>query len=605
MSFISSLKNIATAGSATAAIVGSIVAFSGETLAAGNFNNPEDKKVMCRYYANEAGAQARANVELDCKGHGDAWGLDVEKHYNWCLTQRDTRNLVSGSSGRATEINHCNKCSDWARARLRSEMEWIGGRCDWFPQLQQPDRYRGGHYTPRTMNMLACMKLPRMSTYEMDAERRADNEAVARCQKAKNPKRTVWSTMVKLISFKGDTAAPPPKTITSAGKAVAPQQTSLKISSLITDLSEFTETAKAAPVLKTYQLPPPKRLISHKGKGPQPLPKRLISHKGKALQPATEIDPPAEDTSVVAVDTDEPEVEEAPAKKKRTQLIVIGSRYVEVPAFDEPADEGSGLGTGGFNESMSGAADALKEKVKDGLSGSGITKAASGAADALKEKLADGLGKGGFNTSRSDVVDAVKEKIKDGFKGTGGITKAASGAAEALKEKLADGLGKGGFNTSRSDVVDALKEKVKDGLSGGGVTKGMSGAAEALKTKLKDRLDGGGISKAASGAVEAMKEKIKSGGRINKALAGAAGTLKSKVKDRFKGTGGITKAMSGAAEGMKSKLKDRVAGGGLMKKAASGFKEKFKSKLSGGGGGGMMKGMAKAGGGLMRGLLRR
>lgn len=41
-------------------------------------------------------------------------------------------------------------------------------------------------------------------------------------------------------------------------------------------------------------------------------------------------------------------------------------------------------------------------------------------------------------------------------------------------------------------------------------------------------------------------------------------------------------------------------GDGLLNKAASGFKDKVKYKLTGGGGGGLMKGIAKAGGGLLR-----
>ena len=87
-------------------------------------------------------------------------------------------------------------------------------------------------------------------------------------------------------------------------------------------------------------------------------------------------------------------------------------------------------------------------------------------------------------------------------------------------------------------------------------------------------------------------------------MSGAAAALKEKLKDRVAGGGGITKAMSGAKEALKYKLKERVAGGGLVSKAASGFKEKVKSRLTGGGGG-LMKGMAKASGGVLRGLLRR
>ena len=118
------------------------------------------------------------------------------------------------------------------------------------------------------------------------------------------------------------------------------------------------------------------------------------SSEDAPLQVSATVDPTVEDGSVLIVDTDEP------APKQRTQVIVIGNRYAEVPAFDEPQDEGSGLGKvvkagaaavvvgtaavatgvvaakvldyaddykGGINKSMSGAAEALKEKLKDKL----------------------------------------------------------------------------------------------------------------------------------------------------------------------------------------------------------------------------------------------
>jgi hypothetical protein len=206
-------------------------------------------------------------------------------------------------------------------------------------------------------------------------------------------------------------------------------------------------------------------------------------------------------------------------KPAATQLIVVGNRYVEVPAYSDP-DEGSGLGT--------------------------VVKA--GAAAVVVGTAAVPTG----------VVAAKVLDYADDYKG--GINKSMSGAAEALKEKLKDRLDGGGINKSASGVVEAMKEKIKDGFQGGGINKSMSGAAAALKEKLKDRVASGG---------------------------------------------GITKTMSGAKEALKYKLKERVASGGLVSKAASGFKEKVKSRLTGGGGGGLMTGMAKASGGVLRGLLRR
>ena len=105
-----------------------------------------------------------------------------------------------------------------------------------------------------------------------------------------------------------------------------------------------------------------------------------------------------------------------------------------------------------------------------------------------------------------------------------------------------------------------------------------------------------------------MKEKIKDGfqgGGINKSDVRRCGSPEGEAEGPRASGGGITKAMSGAKEALKYKLKERAAGGGgLVSKAASGFKEKVKSRLTGGGGG-LMKGMAKAGGGVLRGLLRR
>ena len=478
MSFISSLKNIAVACSLTAAITGSFAAFSGAALAEGDFNNPSDKKLMCQYYANEADFQARENNRMGCGGTGNRWGEGVQGHYNWCMTQRDTRVINTEVAERTSTVKHCNRCNDWANARNDFEKKWTKLQCHAVDSLVQMDRFRGAGTTSHKLLMFSCMS-PRKSTTQMDKERANDQIAFQKCEKvvtdAYKPKKKfalTWSISdgSTTVTKTGDTVtkttnAPKPIKSTGKPKSVAPDQKSLQISSAIADIGDFYEPIakqiKTAPVLKTY----------------------------------------------------------VPAPKPRTEMIVVGNRYLEVPAYSD-----------------------------------------------------------GIN------VDA------------GRVIKASAGAVVLGTAAVATGA-----------VAAKVLDYADDYEGGGGINKAASGAAEALKEKLKDRLDGGGINKAASGAVEAMKEKIKDGfqgGGINKSMSGAAAALKEKLKERVASGGGITKAMSGAKEALKYKLKERVAGGGLVSKAASGFKEKVKSRLTGGGGG-LMKGMAKASGGVLRGLLRR
>ena len=467
MSFISIVRK---AGYLGVAMAGALTAFSGEALAEGDFNNPSDKKLMCQYYANEADFQARENNRMNCGGVGNRWGEGKQGHYNWCMSQRDTRVMNTEIAIRTQTISHCNKCNDYALARNKFETQWNKLGCYQKDDFRQMDRYRGPGLTSRKLLVFACMN-PRKSTTQMNRERTADNVAMAKCDNFVNGPPVMQSKKGSLLKWSietGETPKSAPKPIKSTGKpkSVAPDHKSLQISSAISDIGDFYEpiakSIESAPVLKTY----------------------------------------------------------APAPKPRTEKIVVGNRYVEVPAYSDD-----------------------------------LTAAVTTGAVAAK------------------VLDYA-----DDYKG--GINKSMSGAAEALKEKLKDRLDGGGFY----EVATSVKDKIKDGFSGGGINKSMSGAAEALKEKLKDRLA--------------------SGGGINKAMSGAAGALKEKLKDRVASGGGIKKAMSGAKEALKYKLKERAAGGGLMKKAASGFKEKFKSKLTGGGGG-LMKGMAKASGGALRGLLRR
>ena len=89
-------------------------------------------------------------------------------------------------------------------------------------------------------------------------------------------------------------------------------------------------------------------------------------------------------------------------------MIVIGNRYAEVPAFDEPADEGSGLG----KVVKAGAAAVVV----------GTAAVATGAVAAKVLDYADDY-KGGINKSMSGAAEALKEKLKDKLSGGGGINK--------------------------------------------------------------------------------------------------------------------------------------------------------------------------------------
>ena len=410
------------------------------------------KNDMCKRYSDNALRVSSDMKELKCEEIGSMWdtrySLASNHHRDWCLNESTPQTLQFERETRTAAANACKarkakevSCQEYATNAVQMSNSYQISRCttEHHPTGRFDYRFQQ-HYN-------WCMYTANHLDGEPDREDAARTAELYACKQrnAEKAKKSTPSNKLKTASV---------------------QQSA--------DVDESSEDAP--------------------------------------LQVSHTVDPTVEDGSVLIVDT------EKPAPKQRTQVIVIGNRYTEVPAFDEPQDEGSRLGT--------------------------VVKA--GAAAVVVGTAAV-------------VTGAVAAKVLD--------------YAHDYK---------------------------------GGINKTMSGAAEALKEKLKDRLYGGGINKSASGAVEAMKEKIKDGfqgGGINKSMSGAAAALKEKAKDKFSG-GGITKAMSGAKEALKYKLKERVAGGGLVSKAASGFKEKVKSRLTGGGGG-LMKGMAKASGGVLRGLLRR
>ena len=235
------------------------------------------------------------------------------------------------------------------------------------------------------------------------------------------------------------------------------------------------------------------------------------SSEEAALQVSAAVDPAVEDGSVIIVDTDEP------APKQRTQVIVIGNRYAEVPAFDEPADEGSRVGR--------------------------VVKAGAAAVVVGTAAVATGAAAARFSTTPTTIRAAQQalvrccrspEGVAQGSPRRRRIDKSASGAVEAMKEKIKDGFQGGGINKSMSGAAAALKEKLKDRVaSGGGITKAMSGAKEALKYKLKERVAGGGlVSKAASGFKEKVKSRLTGGG-------GGGGLMKGMAK----ASGGVLRGL--------------------------------------------------------------
>ena len=188
----------------------------------------------------------------------------------------------------------------------------------------------------------------------------------------------------------------------------------------------------------------------------------------------------------------------------RTEKIVVGNRYVDVPVYSDE-DEGSRLGT----------------VVKAGAAAAVVGTAAV-ATGVVAAKAVDYV-----DEHRYEIKEAaydLKEKVKDRLEGSGGFDRVKDGVG-ALNDKVTERL------ETRS--VTQLKDKLKD--RAGGLTKAMSGAKEALKSKLKDRSGGDGLlSKAASGFKEKVKYKLAGGG-------GGGGLMKGMAK----ASGGLLRRLAG------------------------------------------------------------
>lgn len=442
MSSIFTLRGIAAACALTAAVATFTVpaqaldpAEASEHSVAYTPNyTPQQRVDYCNKYATTAMYAVNESNAKKCGHTGPRWGNSYTGHFNWCMNEPNRVQTGRETRWRREAITQCNMCDKLRSSDQAFQREYDNNRCESvLPQSKRGvDGYTNSHFNACTRGLVTQTMVDNIKS--------AQQTALNSCKNINANQGKLGSTFLKLKK-------------TGFSKTVA------------------KKTLK--PLAST-------------GKRPQQPDKNIELTSAK-------IDSTVDDGSVVVVDTDAPEAIAAPAPKRRTQVIVIGNRYAEVPAFDEPAEEGGRAG------------------------------------------------------------DLVKAGAAAVVVGTAAVATGAV-AAKAL------------------DYAADYK---------GGISKAGSGAAGALKQKLKDRLDGGGITKAASGALEAMKKK---------------------VKDRAASGGGVSKAVAGAKEALKYKLQERAASGGLVSKAASGFKEKVKSKLTGGG---LMKGVAKAGGGLLRRLARR
>jgi len=168
-----------------AALTATLTSFAPRALAA-DFNNPNDKPILCQLYAGEATYQAEQNQTDNCGGVGDRWTTDKLGHYNWCMAQKDVKVVNTEASLRKNAITRCTRCSGFVYNRGEFEKQWIKNGCGNVPELRQMDRFRGmGGTNPRLL-MFSCTSKP-MTPDEIAAEKQADDHALALCIAHKNP----------------------------------------------------------------------------------------------------------------------------------------------------------------------------------------------------------------------------------------------------------------------------------------------------------------------------------------------------------------------------------------------------------------------------------
>jgi hypothetical protein len=187
---------------------------------------------------------------------------------------------------------------------------------------------------------------------------------------------------------------------------------------------------------------------------------------------------------------------------KRTEKIVVGNRYVEVPAYSDE-DEGrlgSVVKAGAAAVVVGTAAVAtgvVAAKAVDYVDEHRyeIKEAASNLKDKIKDKLEGG---GGFDRIK-DGVGSLNDKLEDRIGGR---------VVTVLKDKLKDRAG------SLGKVAGGMKEKLKDGFSRSG---SIRNAASGFKEKLKSKLTGG---RSGDGLGSKMLGAAKAGGGLLRRLAG-------------------------------------------------------------------------------------
>jgi hypothetical protein len=172
-------------GGIATVLTATFAALASQALAA-DFNNPNDKPVLCQLYAGKATYQAEQNIKNNCGGIGPRFTTDKLGHYNWCMAQKDVKTVNTEEALRDHQILRCNRCSGYVNNRSEFEKKWNSYGCGEIPELVQMDRYRGGSDTTSPdLLMFSCTYKP-MSTDEIEAAKQADDHALALCIAHKN-----------------------------------------------------------------------------------------------------------------------------------------------------------------------------------------------------------------------------------------------------------------------------------------------------------------------------------------------------------------------------------------------------------------------------------
>jgi hypothetical protein len=89
------------------AIPALFVALSGEASAL-DFNNPSDKRVFCRVYAEQALGDVRTSQSRGCSLTGASWSTQLADHFNWCMAQAAMSAARMETTNRANAAKQCS-----------------------------------------------------------------------------------------------------------------------------------------------------------------------------------------------------------------------------------------------------------------------------------------------------------------------------------------------------------------------------------------------------------------------------------------------------------------------------------------------------------------